>query len=72
MKARIRQVLLKTSLLIAHFSKKIRENIFMDFFMKNQLQTDAFVAFVISLSGVLSTSSLSTVNWRRLLQEGFH
>ena len=34
------------------------ENTFMDFFYKNQPQTDAFEAFVKSLSRVPSTSSL--------------
>ena len=37
---------------------KVLENTFMNFFYKNQPQTDAFEAFVKSLSRVPSTSSL--------------
>ena len=38
------------------------ENTFMDFFYKNQPQTDAFEAFVKSLSRVPSTSYLINYN----------
>ena len=62
MKAPIRQFILKTSLFIVHFSKRYLKTPSWTFFMKNQLQTDAFVAFVKSLSSFLSTSSSSTAN----------
>ena len=34
--------------------------------MKNQLQTDLFVAFIKSFSSVPSTSSLSAMTWQHL------
>ena len=74
MKARIRQVFLKTSLFIVHFSKRCKRYLktpSWTFFMKNQFQTDAFVAFVKPLSSVLSTSSMTTATWQRSLQQGF-
>ena len=52
MKAPIRQALLKTSLFIVHFSKRYLKTSWSIFFMKNQLQTDVFVAFVKSLSSI--------------------
>ena len=53
MKPPIRQVLLQTSLFIVQFNKRYL-NIFMDFLMKNQFHTNAFV--VKSLSILLSST----------------
>ena len=53
MKPPIRQVLLQTSLFIVQFNKRYL-NIFMEFFMKNQLHTNAFV--VKSFSSVVSST----------------
>ena len=71
MKAPIRQALLKASLFIVHFSKRYLKTSWSIFFMKNQLQTDVFVAFVKPLSSVLLTSSLSTTTWLKSLEQGF-
>ena len=71
MKATIRQVFLKTSLFIVHFSKRYLKTSSWTYFMKNQLQINAFVAFVKSLSSVLSTSSLSTATWQKPLYQSF-
>ena len=71
MKVPIRQVLLQTSLFIVQFSKRYLKTPSWDFLIKNQLQTDAFVAFGKYLSSVPSTGSLNTVTWQRSLQQGF-
>ena len=71
MKAPIRQVLLKTSLFVVHFSKRYLKALWWTFLMKNQLQTDVFMVFAKSLSSVLSISSLSTVTSLKSLQQSF-
>ena len=59
MKASIRQALLEVFLLIVQFSNRYVNTLSWTFFMKNQLRTEAFVAFVKSLSSGSSASSLS-------------
>ena len=59
MKAPIRQGFLQTSLFIVKDT------------LKSQLQTDAFISLLKSLSSVPSTSSLSIVACQRSLQQGF-
>ena len=70
MKTPIKQVLLQTSLFIVQFSKRCLK-ISSWTFIKNQPKTDAFEAFVKSLSRVPSTSSLSTATWQMSLQQDF-
>ena len=61
---------LSTSLLVLQFGKRHLKTPSWTFLIKNWLQTDAFVAFVKSLSSVPLTSSLSTATWQRSLQQG--
>ena len=68
MKAPIRQVLLHTSMFILQFSKRSFKNPLQTDY---QLQTDACVTFVKSLSSVPSTSSLSTTTSQSLSQQSF-
>ena len=62
---------LKTSLFMVHFSKRYLKTPWWTFLMKNQPQTDAFVAFVKSLPSVPSTSFLLTTAWLKSLQQCF-
>ena len=71
MKAPISQVLLKTFLFKVYFSKRYLKTPWWTFLMKNQPQTDAFVAFVKSLPSVPSTSFLLTTAWLKSLQQCF-
>ena len=59
-KAPIRQVFLQASLFIVQLGTRCLKTPPWTFFIKNQLQTDAFEAFVKSLPSVSSNSSLST------------
>ena len=71
MKAPIRQVLLHTSLFLVQFSKIYFRILYELFLIRNQLQTDACVAFVNSLSIVPPISSLNTAASHSLSQQKF-
>ena len=60
MKTSIKQVLLQTSLFIVQFCTRYLKIPSWIFFIKNQPTTDAFEAFVKTLSRVLSTSNINS------------
>ena len=70
MKAPIRQALLQKSLFIVQFRTRCLKTPSWTFFIKNQLQADAFEALAKSLLSVPSTRSLSTAT--RSLQQDFY